>query len=88
MLRAGFAVALAGLLTLPSASARDIDNLDDLLREARIVADVMKSALRTELRDGVRVTSVSAEYLARQGVLVSVKLNAPWLVINDGESAS
>ncbi len=79
-------ICLSGFLTYP-AKAREVDNLDDKQREARIVADVMKSALRSELRNGVRVTTVSAEYLARQGVLISVKLNAPWLVINDGDSA-
>jgi len=79
-------ICAATLLTI-NAKAREVDNLDDLQREARIVADVMKSALRSELHNGVRVTSVAAEYLARQGVLISVKLNAPWLVINDGESA-
>ena len=70
-----------------AALAREVDSLSDIQREARIVADVMQSALRTELREGTRVTAVTAEYLAQQGVLISVKLNAPWLVINDGESA-
>ena len=65
-------------LALPGhASARETAELDAIQREARIVADVMKAALRSELSDGVRVTSVNAEYLAQQGVLVSVRLNAP-----------
>lgn len=79
---------LVGALTLPGhALAREITDLDAIQREARIVADVMKAALRSELTDGVRVTSVHAEYLARQGVLVSVRLNAPWLTINDNDSS-
>jgi hypothetical protein len=77
----------AVLLAANSALAREPQNLSVIHRETKIVADVMKSALRSELRQGVRVTSVTAEYLANQGVLVSVNLNAPWLVINDGDSA-
>jgi len=69
------------------ATAREVDNLADITREAKIVADVMKSALRSELKSGIRVTSVTAEYLAKQGVLVSVRLNAPWLTINNGDTA-
>jgi hypothetical protein len=65
------------------AAARDVEQLADIQREARITADVIRSALREQLPDGVRATSVTAEYLARQGVLVTIKLNSPWLVIND-----
>ena len=78
---------LIACLSTGAVNAREVGNIDDIQREARIVADVMQSALRNELRDGVRVTTVTAEYLARQGVLISVKLNAPWLVINEGDSA-
>lgn len=80
-------VLLATLLSAALAHAKTPNNIEAIQREARIVADVMKSALRNELRDDVRVTSVSAEYLAKQGVMISVKLNAPWLTINDGENA-
>ena len=81
------AAMLPALLMIPAmAQARTPDDLQAIQREARIVADVMKSALRSELRDDVRVTGVSAEYLAKQGVLISVKVNTPWLAINDSES--
>ena len=84
-----FAAALACWLcaTPFTAAARQPERLADIQREARIVADVMKSVLRNEMHNGVRVTNVTAQYLARQGVLISVRLNAPWLVINDGDSA-
>ena len=73
-------------LLMPAASlAREPDNLAEIQREARIVADVMRSAMRGELKD-VRVTSVNAEYLPRQGVLVSVKMNAPWLQIDNNDA--
>ena len=80
----GMAAGLA--LACTPIHARTPDNLEDVQREARIVADVVKSSLRNELRDQVRVTSVQAEYLPRQGVLVSVRTNAPWLTIHDGET--
>ena len=77
---------LACLFWVPGLMAREPDNLEQIQRETRILADVMKSSLRGEFRNDVRVTSVSAEYLPMQGVLVSVNLNAPWLTINDGNA--
>ena len=66
-----------------NAAARDINDIEAHQRETRIVADVMRSALRQELRQDVRVTNVSAEYLPKQGVLLSVTLNTPWLKIDE-----
>lgn len=81
-------IALLSSLCLPSISiARTIDNIDNILRETRIVADVINSALRNEMKDGVRVSNVTAQYLAKQGVLVAVRLNAPWLTINDSDTS-
>ncbi len=79
--------ALAATLTLTPAigETREPDNLAAIQREARIVADVMRSALRNELKN-TRITTVNAEYLPRQGVLVSVKMSAPWLEIDKSES--
>ena len=75
--------SLGLLLAAPFvSSAKEPGNLADIQREARIVADVMKSALRDELREGMRVTSVESQYLARQGVLVSIQINAPWITVN------
>ncbi|MEM7099532.1 MAG: hypothetical protein AAF541_14805 [Pseudomonadota bacterium] len=70
------------------AIAKSPNNLEDIQRETRIVADVMKSALRDELREGMRVTDVEYHYLARQGVLVSINVNAPWITINKQGDAS
>ncbi len=63
--------------------ARVPDNLQAIQREARIVADVIKSALRQEGGDSLRVSSVEAQYLADQGVLLTVNLNTPWLGMED-----
>ena len=73
------------LLASAGALAKTPKNIDAIQREARIVADVMKSALRSELRDDLRVTGVTAEYLVRQGVLISVKMNTPWLAFTEGQ---
>ena len=83
-------LACVGLLVTCSSglSAKTPNNLADIQREARIVADVIKSALRDEVREGMRVTSVESEYLARQGVLVSIDVHAPWITINEQGDAS
>ena len=43
----------------------------------------MQGALQQELRRNIRVTTVAAEYLPRQGVLLSITLNTPWLRYDD-----
>ncbi len=70
------------------AFAREPDDLEDIQRELRIVSDVFKSALRDELRDDMRVTSVDAQYLAQQGVLLSVTVNTPYMNIGHDGSRS
>lgn len=81
------AVVVILLAGTPPAQARTPDNLDQIQRETRIIADVLRSSLRNELRKQMRITSVAAQFLPRQGVLVSINMNAPWLRINDGENA-
>ncbi len=76
------AVAVIAALASSVSAAREPGKLDDIKRETRIVADVMRAALRDQLRGEVRLTGLDAEYLPQQGVLVSVSLNNPWLVIN------
>ena len=71
------------LTTSLPLTARSPDDLQDILRETRIVADVLNSALRQELRKDLRVTQLDAQYLAAQGGLVSVKLNSPWLKFDE-----
>lgn len=81
---------LSGLLLCCSASGMTVakvpDNIEAIQREARIVADVMKSALRSELHSEMRITAVTGEYLAEQGVLISVRMNTPWLSISEAEN--
>lgn len=78
----------SAMLTSTETQAREPNKLDDIQRETRIVADVMRAALRDQLRGELRLTDVEAQYLARQGVLITVSLNTPWLKISDnGESS-
>ena len=76
---------LCASLLVPAltALARTPDDLEALQRETRITADVMKAVLREGLRDETRITKVTADYLADQGVLINVVLNSPWLSISE-----
>ena len=53
-LRSLVLIPALALLTPAASLAREPDNLAEIQREARIVADVMRSAMRSELKD-VRV---------------------------------
>ena len=62
-----------------SAQGRTPDNLEALDREMKIIEDVFASAVRNSVGDAVRITDVEAEYLANQGVLISLSINQSWL---------
>ncbi|MFT7651158.1 MAG: hypothetical protein ACI9ON_002029 [Limisphaerales bacterium] len=68
---------LLGLIASPMAKVPD--DLDEIQRQTRIIEEVLQGALRQELRSELRVTNVDAQYLAPQGVLISVNINTPWL---------
>ena len=81
-----FTALLFALLVSVSTSAATPPNVKAIQRETKIMEDVMHAALRQELRHNVRVTRLDAEYLAPQGVLISLSLNSPWLKYgHDGE---
>ena len=67
------------------AHAREPDRLDEVLREARIFADVVESALREQVGNQPRVTSVTAEFLAQQGILLNVNVAKPWFSVDSGD---
>ena len=69
-------VAAACMIVSP-AHAEPPPHLDALKREMRIVEDVFDAALGDV--PGVRVGAVEADYLAGQGVLLSLSLRTPWL---------
>lgn len=70
-------MVVAACLIVSPAHAEPPPHLDALQREMGIVEDVVEAALRDV--PGVRVGAVEADYLAGQGVLLSLSLRTPWL---------
>ena len=71
------ALALAATATLGSAHADTLAHLDALQREMRIAEDVIEAALGNV--PNMRVSDVEADYLAGQGVLISLSVRTGWL---------
>ena len=70
-------LVVAACMIVNPAHAEPPSHLDPLKREMRIVEEVIDAALREV--PGVRVGAVEADYLAGQGVLLSLSLRTPWL---------
>ena len=68
---------LAACMIAGPAHAEPPPHLDALQREMRIVEEVIDAALRGA--PGVRIGAVETDYLAGQGVLISLSLRTPWL---------
>ena len=76
-------LVVAACMTVSPAHAEPPSHLDPLKREMRIVEDVIDAALRDV--PGVRVGAVEADYLAGQGVLISLSLRTPWFGPRHGQ---
>lgn len=76
-------LSLACVLLSGAAAAREPHELGVIERETRIAANVFESALRSEWQGELRVSSVSADYLADQGVVFSVRVSKPWISIRE-----
>ena len=76
-------LVVAACMTVSQAHAEPPSHLDPLQREMRIVEDVIDAALRDV--PGVRVGAVEADYLAGQGVLISLSLRTPWFGPRHGQ---
>ncbi len=71
---------LFSLLHLPAAAhARTVPELEKIQRELRVAEEVLGAALRDHVEDRMKISQVHAQYLARQGVLVSVNVTTPWI---------
>ena len=70
-----FVAFLAGS-ALPTAS-KEPARFDDLQREMAIMQDVLDSTLRVTLRGELRVTGIEVDYLANQGVVISLEASRP-----------
>ena len=77
------AVLSATALLAEPSHARAPQDLEAIHRDTRVAENVFDSAFRDAWRDELRVSGVSVEYLADQGVLVSVKVTRPWITITD-----
>ena len=72
-----FGTALFAVLVAATAIAKAPANLEALEREMAILQDVLDSTLRVTLRGEVRVTGIEIDYLADQGVVVSLDASRP-----------
>jgi len=74
---------LSAVLTGQVVQARPVTDLEPILRELRIAEDIFRSAMANSIGDPVKVINVEAQFLARQGVLVSMRVVVPWININE-----
>ena len=75
-------LALALSLSALPTPAREVNNLDPISRELKVARDVFRSAMKNSLPDRIRVSNVRAQFLARQGVLVSMDIAVPWFDVD------
>jgi hypothetical protein len=66
-----------------SIYAQPVADLEPVVRELRIAEGVFRSAMTNSVPDRLRVTNVEAQFLARQGVLVSMKVFIPWIDVDE-----
>jgi len=75
--------AVAACLLSPFGHARGVDNLDPIIREMEIAKDVFRSSMSKSLSQDIRIASVDAQYLAQQGVLISINVVRPWFTVSE-----
>ena len=75
-------------LTAATTQATEVENWSTLRKEVDVSTDVLAAALRRELGDELNVNAVEGQYLAQQGVLFSLTLSEPWLVIDQNSSGT
>jgi len=77
------ACALLLLLSASASAAREVGNMEDILRELEIGRDVFRSAMSQAMGSRLKVTNVDAQYLPQQGVLVSMSVVQPWIDLDE-----
>ncbi len=83
LVRTSALLALA-CLTLPlQVHARNVADLEAINQELEIARDVFRSAMAHAVGQRLRVTGVDTQYLARQGVLVSMSIVMPWIDVDE-----
>ena len=74
---------LGAAMMSQSIYAQPVADLEPVVRELRIAEGVFRSAMTNSVPDRLRVTNVEAQFLARQGVLVSMKVFIPWIDVDE-----
>lgn len=74
---------LGGVMMSQSLLAQPVTDLEPVVRELRIAEGVFRSAMSNSVPDRLRVTNVQAQFLARQGVLVSMDVFIPWINVDE-----
>lgn len=80
--------SLAPLPFAPAAGAREVSDLEEILQELAIAKDVFSSAMAHAVGPRLKVTGVEAEYLPKQGVLVSMNIVQPWIDVESFKDRS
>ena len=65
-----------------TVAAREVERLEQINRDLDVIENVFRSAMREAAHDRVRISNVRSDYLARQGVLVTMDVSASWISIN------
>ena len=76
------ASCLLAIWLTPAAQARPVEDLEPIVRELKIAKDVFRSAMSHTIGKRLKVTGVEAQYLVRQGVLVSMNVVQPWIDVD------
>jgi hypothetical protein len=76
------ASCLLAIWLAPAAHSRPVDDLEPIVRELAIAKDVFRSAMSHTIGRRLKVTGVEAQYLVRQGVLVSMNVVQPWIDVD------
>jgi hypothetical protein len=86
-MKLGAILLAAGILSaaLPSqvSQARPVNELEPIVRELRIAEDIFRSAMANSIGGPAKIINVKTQFLARQGVLVSMKVVVPWIDVSE-----
>ena len=62
--------------------AREVEQLEQINRDMDVIENIFTSVMREAAKDRVRIRNVRSDYLAGQGVLVTMDVSASWIYVN------
>ncbi len=65
-----------------TAVAREVEKLEQINRDMDVIENIFASVMRQATRDRVRISNVRSDYLAGQGVLVTMDVSASRIYVN------